>query len=419
MRGYGVWGFIDVWRRKKSLWWDAKRIFSPIWIPARQVFPVGESVKIPIENRYSFTDLSELTVQWQIDSEKGNIYSNLPAGSIGELEIPIPDQIEAGSLLILRFFDSHNNLVTAHGVQLGERKPIIIPEAYAGCPIIEEDEKQLMIKGEDFTFTIDRNTGKIIPSFGPGLLRLPLFFVDRQESKNAFNPGGLEYAQFPINGERIIDEIQFLRREYAFEIVIREHFKDFVGSVSILLDKSGCAELSFDYVYSGEAFSMSEFGLQIPIDDRYKRIWWKRQTEWDVYPDDHIGRSEGEAKTHRSPENVGLIPRFIKPDHPWHLDENEFGTRDFRATKYNIYKAKVFADDGSGIQVFSNGTTDVRANLAEKGVLLNLLVSPIQVGRDNQMGCPVRTVKSGEHLSGRFYIKLRIIENNSTLDFIL
>jgi beta-galactosidase len=413
VRGYGPWGFIDIWRRPKSLWWDAKLIFSPIWISTRQVLLSGQkSIKIPIENRYSFTDLSELTIQWQIDSEIGNIYASLSPGTKGELEIPIHDHIRDGSLLILRFFDSHHHLVTAHGVQLGERQSVVMPEVNAGCPITEENGTQLAIQCEKFAFTIHNGTGEILAGFGfPGLLRLPLFFVTRQEARNVFNPNGLEYVQFPLDGVRTIDGIQFSRQENALEIIIREHFKDFVGSVGIMLDKSGCAELSFDYIYSGESFSMSEFGLQIPMDDSYQRVWWRRQTEWDIYPDDHIGRSEGEALAHRSPDwgNTGLTHRIIKPDYPWHLDENEFGTRDFRATKYNIYEAEVTAEDGSGIQILSNATTDIRINLAEKGVMLNLLVSPIQTGRDNQMGCPVRTVQSGEHLTGRFYIKLLVL----------
>lgn len=406
VRGYGVWGFIDVWRRRKSLWWDAKRIFSPVWIPTREIsLSEQKLVKVPIENRYSFTNLSELTIQWQIGTETGNICSNLPPGSSGELEIPIPDHVQNGSLLILRFFDRNNRLITAHGVQLGKPQLMIMPKANAGCPIIEENGKDVTIKGEKFAFAIDRETGEVhkVDNF-PGLLRLPLLFVARQEAKNVFNPGGLEYAQFPIDGIRIIDGIQFSRLENAIEIIINEHFKDFVGTVVIVLDKNGHAELSFDYTYFGEAFSISEFGLQIPMDDRYQRIWWKRQTEWDVYPDDHIGRPEGEAQARRNSKQG--YTRSIKPDCLWYLDENEFGARDFRATKYNIYKAKVFADDGSGIQIFSNGTTDIRVNLVEKGVMLNLLVSSIQTGRDNQIGNPPRTAKAEDHLSGLFYINL-------------
>jgi beta-galactosidase len=408
VKGYGAWGFIDVWRRPKSLWWDAKRIFSPIWIPIRQVtLSEQEVIKIPVENRYSFNDLSELTIQWQIASEIGNICSSLPPGTIGELKIPIHDHID-GSLLILRFFDNHYNLITAHGIRLGERQPEIIPKANAGCPIIEENGEKRLIKGENFAFTIHLDTGETLPDFGfPGLLRLPLLFVARQESKNAFNPNGLEYMQFPIDGVRTIDDIKFSRHDNALEIIITEHFKDFVGTVNIMLDKSGYAELSFDYVYTGEAFTMSEFGLQIPLDNRYQKIWWRRQTEWDIYPDDHIGRSEGEAYAHQGFEsgNTSIISRTKKPDCSWHLDENEYGTRDFRATKYNIYEAEVTGEDGSGIQILSNGTTDIRVNLADKGVMINLLVSPIQSGRDNQMGCPVRMIQSGDHLIGSFSIK--------------
>ncbi|MCX5771594.1 MAG: hypothetical protein NTZ09_15180, partial [Candidatus Hydrogenedentes bacterium] len=60
---HGFWGLIDAWRRPKPEWYLAKNIFSPVWFPAREIEsgPGGSAVSIPVENRYSFTNLSELT----------------------------------------------------------------------------------------------------------------------------------------------------------------------------------------------------------------------------------------------------------------------------------------------------------------------------------------------------------------------
>ena len=60
VKGYGPWGFLDVWRRPKSLWWDAKRIHAPVWIPVRRLdYDPGQAVlRVPVENRYAFTDSS-------------------------------------------------------------------------------------------------------------------------------------------------------------------------------------------------------------------------------------------------------------------------------------------------------------------------------------------------------------------------
>src|SRR5262249_3197951 len=106
-RGYGVWGFLDVWRRKKSLWWDSKLIHSPVFISTRTLpLAAGQkSVRVPVQNRYSFTDLSELKCEWSLGGKQGRVTCKVPPGSRGEIEIPLPRGTTNGSLLTLRFYD--------------------------------------------------------------------------------------------------------------------------------------------------------------------------------------------------------------------------------------------------------------------------------------------------------------------------
>ena len=67
--GNALWGLIDGWRRPKPEWWLCKAVFSPVWFPRRQVDyqPGQATVRIPVENRYSFTDLKELAFTWELD----------------------------------------------------------------------------------------------------------------------------------------------------------------------------------------------------------------------------------------------------------------------------------------------------------------------------------------------------------------
>jgi len=91
VRGYGPWGFLDVWRRKKSLWWDAKLIHSPIWIPVRRVeFARGQrTVQIPIENRYAFTNLNEVRAIWELGAKHGRCRLDLPPQATGAIEVTV------------------------------------------------------------------------------------------------------------------------------------------------------------------------------------------------------------------------------------------------------------------------------------------------------------------------------------------
>ncbi len=395
-KGYGTWGFYDVWCRHKSLFWDDQRIYSPVWIPIRRLDykPGAQTLRIPVENRYSFTDLSELKITWEVAGKKGRCKTALAPESKGELEVRISDGMPEGSLLVLRFNEPGGRLVTACGVTLGDVPPVKVPAPTAGCPAWRDDGRSITVDGKGFHFVLDKATGDVT---GSKLLRFPRLHAARRQSKNVFNPGGTEFALYPDDSTRQVDSVTAEQKGDALAIRVSDYYKDYHGYVEMLLDKEGRADVSFHYTYSGEPFDVSEIGLRFLMDSGCQEIRWKRKTEWDVYPDDHIGRPEGHAQAHMGKEwgNVGFTPYHSKPKWPWYLDENQWGTRDFRATKYNIYQAQLVTPDGSGIRADSDATTDVRACLDQGGVLFNALLSS-----------PPAKVNTNDELSGKFSIAL-------------
>jgi hypothetical protein len=50
---------------KPDRYWNLKMVYSPVTTAAREVSPAAGRVVVPIQNRYSFTDLSALTCRWQ------------------------------------------------------------------------------------------------------------------------------------------------------------------------------------------------------------------------------------------------------------------------------------------------------------------------------------------------------------------
>jgi beta-galactosidase len=58
-------GVVDGYRNPKPEWWAVKMVYSPVQIPVRIVAPDSAGVvRIPVINRYSFTNLSELSCNW-------------------------------------------------------------------------------------------------------------------------------------------------------------------------------------------------------------------------------------------------------------------------------------------------------------------------------------------------------------------
>ena len=69
--GYGEWGIVDVWRRKKPEFWSTKKGYSPIKILSTDIslFIPQHHLVIPIHNRFDHTNLNEVQITF--------IYNNI------------------------------------------------------------------------------------------------------------------------------------------------------------------------------------------------------------------------------------------------------------------------------------------------------------------------------------------------------
>ena len=54
---------------------------------------------MPVENRYAFTDFSELKFNWSLNGHKGRLKPHLAPGAKGELEFPVPSGTAEGDHL--------------------------------------------------------------------------------------------------------------------------------------------------------------------------------------------------------------------------------------------------------------------------------------------------------------------------------
>ncbi|MCH5719243.1 glycoside hydrolase family 2 protein [Niabella hibiscisoli] len=91
--GYGTWGIIDGWRRPKPEYWNTKKIYSPIKIKQLGNL-VGDSIRLEIENRHLFSNLSECRFEWRAGNHNGTIKAAAPAGKtwrgVATIKGPLP-----------------------------------------------------------------------------------------------------------------------------------------------------------------------------------------------------------------------------------------------------------------------------------------------------------------------------------------
>ncbi|MHB0998573.1 MAG: glycoside hydrolase family 2 TIM barrel-domain containing protein [Armatimonadota bacterium] len=399
---HGYWGLIDAWRRPKPEFWLAKMIFTPVWFPVRQLdyLPGQKSVMLPVENRYSFTDLSELKIFLEIGGHKERTKTQLAPRSSGVIEIPIPDGTPAGTKINLEVTDSNGELINRPEITLGKKAQSIIPQPTAGSPKWNDDGKTVIIEGKDYTLVLDKSKGCFdasSPKHKAPITEFPSLHVTRYDPGDLQGDHGRPYAIYPDAETRVVDSVTVNENSHGLVVTINEHYDNFKGSISWLIDKEGMGKVSYDYTYTGDELDTREQGIRFKLPRAYDEIKWSRWSEWgDVFPKESISRTEGSAKALR-PGTTEPDLEHIRSDRPWSQDQTELGTADFRSIKFNIYNVSLVASNGTGIRVHANADAHVRPCLAENGVMMHIL---------NTCRMGETTIKKGDKLTGEFVVEL-------------
>jgi len=398
---HGFWGLIDAWRRPKPEWWLSKLIFSPVWFPVRQVgFEDGvKSIRLPVENRYSFTNLSELTFTWKLGGQQGPAAAEAAPGATGEIEIPIPAGTREGASLTIEVANRAGDLVTVATVQLGKRPPRELPRPEAGAPTRRDEGDKIIVEGDGFGLVLNRATGRFEVHDGCHtlpLLDFPAVHVTRFDFGDLGGPNDAPYEVLPKRETRVVEGVEAQTTPEAVTLVVRDRYDGFAGSVTWTLDRSGVGKVSYDYTYSGADMSAREIGVRFRLRDECDELRWERWSEWGVYPEDSISRTEGRAHARRDPKR-GPAPESTRPTWPWSLDETGLGTNDFRSVKLNVYQAALLSPRGDGLRLLADADAHARACLGERGVLLHALT-------ECRLG-PV-TVKTRDRLRGELTVVL-------------
>jgi len=437
--GYPPWGVVDGWRRKRPEWWLVKKLYTPVKIAEAPLSlpPPGEPLRIEVENRYDHTNLSELRAEWRLGDQSGPLHLDVPPRSRGVMEIPLsatetqrhrenvekvaqsvrlrPSAGQTNSLryaqsdelgLWLEFHDRRGWLVDAYHLPLNPATPqprnpgpqTPPPSTPVSPPTVSEEAETLVVRGEQFEIAFDRTTGHLrsaavegVPVLleGPRLHVLPWadafarepdpqtwtlrdLRAGEQGSGGAGEQGNLlpsrsSLSRSPVRGGGVV-------------VTVEGAYAGFEGRYELAMDGAGNIQATYHFTRTGPELAVRELGLRFAAPKRCDTLRWKRQAEFSVYPDDHIGRPVGEARPFppsgfrdnetqgrrgaEAQREVGNSLGVSAPSHlcvHWAQDCTPAGSNDFRSTKRNLLSGSLTDPDGVGVGVDSNGEQHLRA----------------------------------------------------------
>ena len=323
--GYGPWGIVDIWRRRKPEWWSVKRAYSPVRVRSIKqtrgqlaspsgAASEGGAVVLELENRYDTLNLSVLSMFWRLGTSSGALrLPDVPPRGNGVIHIPVPD--EPDGEFSIQVIGPTGRLVDEFTTRFGNASPaatisarrhrkepsglirpvpwarsgeLAVARALDGNAVIEVDALLGMIR----RVTLD---GEDILLGGPRLhlagLHLPPFEL------NDFYIPATDPTELHITGHHGPLEVAFRARA--------------------LMD----GQLETSYHLGGEVpeapFGLTELGLSFDLAPRTDRVDWCAAVPPWVTPGHHLARRAGTARLC----SVGSAVRYrAKPDRPWEGD---------------------------------------------------------------------------------------------------
>ena len=346
LRGVAKKGVVDGWRNPKPEYWHVKQVYSPVRVWGAQFAPdIADTVQLDLENRYSFTDLSELTVKATVIGGDGKELRRVDCrASLAPRKrdrVTLQGRglkpVEMLSTLRLDFVHPVVGVVYSYAIPSPTLIPTPPPPPHAPwATAVNGDLLQLKRGNVSATYDIKRGLWREIALNGrPLVVGGPLPNLGGERKTNGEH-GAKDFVQSDpvlVSSTSRLDELQVGLGIHTVSTYGLADVKDGILRVVTdwTLDTTGAIRLSYDMRWQGPARNAWEVGLVLPcpqlIRAKGAELSWVRDALWTVYPPDHIGAASGTAKA---------------------------GTLSFRSSKWNTTEARLVDATGTGIALEPN-----------------------------------------------------------------
>lgn len=303
--GYGEWGIVDVWRRKKPEFWSTKKAYSPVRLMLTQTddFVAGESLHLPVYNRFDHTDLNEIDVYYTYKGKRKKTEKiSLAPHQKGMLTLPAQSW-RNGESILLEFFTSDGSLLDAEMLTLGKDQVVFPQTRRKGTLSVEETDDFIRIKGKGFEIPFSKQSGQICEATSHGKViieRGPFLNLD-------INLNHLTGAEIRKSANKfILSDLDWEKKSLTYEVQENEihvylsaSCKNIPVYIRIRISDTGKMKI----VYEAEGIPngyVREAGICFYIPERLAYLTWKRKGYWSYYPEESFAGNTGSTFLYNS-----------------------------------------------------------------------------------------------------------------------
>jgi beta-galactosidase len=416
--GYGTWGPLDGWRRPKPEYWHMTKAYSPVRILDETVCvpPLGDPIRLTVENRSDFANLDEMRFDWKLAWKSGRTKVEAAPGQKGILVVPAKFRDLAGEVLEISVTGPRGFTVDRYRYIIGGEALVApAPMRKLGSLELTQATNEIAISGKGFKYLIDSASGQLkagkagrheFSLSGPCLTMIPL-----DSEGGGAQLTGKEPEFKPLWGLYTgwkASSVTVMQTGQVVGVKVAGAYAEAEGGYELLIDGSGRLSVNWAFT-SKQEINPRQTGMTFGLPETCDTLTWRRRGQWTVYPEDHIGRLSGTAKAFRGHPDCGLAGPRTQPAWSWSEDQNQYGCNDFRSTKSNIFEAAL--KDGHGVGLRAVAAADRHAHAWIDGGKAMLMVADyVNEGAEGYLQCtraiPDRKVPKGGTISGSAQVEV-------------
>jgi beta-galactosidase len=304
-------GFVDGYRNVKPDYFNVKMVYSPVVVTAREFELTNNRIAVPIENRYSFTDLSELTCNWEAIAGDKVLASGKKTIACAPKKTTTASFAAVAGIdtLRLEFIHPDGRSVYAARLQLKGLKrpaPPATKESIGTAVTFGDSAGQIHAKVGNSELVFDKSSGTLSSwtVAGQRLISGGLI-LNLGINRAPHRDGGEDSRESLISKEppQLQNNVMTAKAEGDHLIVVVSSDVSVVESnqpkgtllQNYRIRPDGQVDVRWKLNWTGSTARVWELGLKIPLASSLDKMHWLHKGLWSEYPADHIGANEGTA----------------------------------------------------------------------------------------------------------------------------